>query len=145
MSSDQRTVAGGQCTLLTLFVALTVAGMLLGIAIRIGWNSSLLALAATLAVVLVASFWGVCWRLAPEATKTFSVFGVLALVVLAPLPSALLQSREAARRQQNSYNIHMLYRKVSALGEFDSRRDDWTQLSWVLWADTHATPSHHEP
>jgi hypothetical protein len=98
-----------QFTLFALLSAMTVLCMLLATIAAFGFWAVLgvaLIFAAAVAVVgYVAIIWGAFYMLAPEAVKYATVFGVILFMLLAPLPIALQQSREEARRLQCSRNL----------------------------------------
>jgi hypothetical protein len=98
-----------QFTLFALLSVMTALCCLLGAIAGFGvWavlGAALLVFAAVPIVGFVAIIWGAFYMLAPEATKYCTVFGLIFFVLLMPLPIALQQSREEARRLQCSRNL----------------------------------------
>jgi hypothetical protein len=94
-----------QFTLLALFMAMTALCFLLGAAVYLGAGTVLALLGATLVLGYVTVVWSAFNTVAPEAAKYLTVLGLIAFMLLGPLPMVLQHRREEARRLQASNNV----------------------------------------
>ena len=95
-----------QFRLRTLLMLATVACVCLAASLHFG----ALFVAIPLLLLTLTLFWGFLYHLAPDATKHFTILGIIAFCLLSLASMYLPRSREDARRNQALYNMQQLGR-----------------------------------